>query len=556
MFELMTQALPSSEAKRPSRAEARRAEIRATAYLDAKPTSLSPIALGSSEPPLFIQQVAESSTVYRRIDNRLRVLEQMPVGPALASALVALAGQGLGSDGAIRATVLWQKLAAWSTAQAMVTTKEALDAFDLTLLNPELKIPLTVGQELACAANLSLSAAMTQINLTTQVADSLPKSWVALDRGDWTITHLRELAKVTVNCPPQVAMELEARIVPEAIRRGWTPPEVSKQALRLLLAIDPDGAAERARKAKKNADVTFNPCPDETATVTSYGDAVMLRRVIETINAAAAAMRRGDDERTVGQRRFDALATAVLGQQSRTGSSRPAAQALIAISAETIAGGEAPGDLAGYGPISAASARELATNAIWRKLILDPGTGTALDLGMSAYRPNEPLIRFVKARDWKCRFPGCQRPAEQCDCDHRIDHHDDGPTDRWNLQMLCRLHHNAKTCKLWRSVLDEGTGEVVWTSPFGHEYRVEPHRFLELLNEPDDDEDLDGSAEPVVPSQALDEPDPPWPDEPPPISFDELEEYLQIVDQLEADEWFRANQRCDALRRASANANA
>ena len=77
-------------------------------------------------------------------------------------------------------------------------------------------------------------------------------------------------------------------------------------------------------------------------------------------------------------------------------------------------------------------------------------------------RPNAPLIRFIKARDWTCRFPGCEQPAEECDCDHRIDHHDDGPTDRWNLQSLCRLHHNTKTCKLWTSILTD-TGTIVWT---------------------------------------------------------------------------------------------
>jgi hypothetical protein len=540
-------ALPGSEAKRPSRAELRRAEIRARAYLDAKPTALSPIALGSSVPPLFIRQVGSCNTTYRQIDNRLRVLEQMPVGPGLAAELVKLSGLVLGCDGAVRVTVLWQKLAAWASAQAMVSTKEALDSFDVTLLNPELKIPVTVGQELACAANMTLAGAMSQINLTLQVADSLPKSWVALDRGDWSLTHLRELAKVTVNCPPKVAMQLEAVIVSKAIDRRWIPPEVRRQALRLLLELDPDGAAERARRAKKNADVTFNPCPDETATVTSYGDAITQRRVIDTINAAAAAMSRNGDERSVGQRRFDALAAAVLGNEGANRSGRPGAQALIGIAADTIAGGDTPGELAGYGPISAASTRELACNAIWRKLILDPGTGHALDLGMSSYRPDTALLRYIKARDWTCRFPGCQRPAEDCDCDHRIDHHDDGPTDRCNLQMLCRLHHNHKTCKLWHSMLEETTGEIVWTSPFGHEYRVEPHRFLELLDEPPEE-----PSEPPVPNQAVQEPDPPWPEEPPPISFDELEEYLRAVDQLEADEWLRANQRYDALRRAGA----
>lgn len=517
------------------------------------PTALSPIALGSSQPPKFMQEIAAHNQVVARADNKLRVLEQLPVGPELAAGLYRLRGEELGCDGAVRATALWQKLASWASAEAMITTTEALNSLDYYLTTQQLRAPLVIGQEIACATRVSMASAMAQVNLTVQVGNTLPKTWVALDRGEITLAHVRTLARVTQNCTPRVAAEVEERILPAAKARGWTPADVKKHGMRVLAAIDPEGAAERAKRAKADSDVTFCPCPEETATVTGYGDAATMRRVYDTINNAAADMRREGDDRSVGVRRCDALAKFVLGSDASnadssnpaaagTGARRPSAQALIAMPADTVLGGDAPGELAGYGPVCAATARDLATDAIWRKLILDPGTGETLDLGRSSYRPSEPLLRFIKARDWTCRFPGCNQPAVACDCDHRHDHHDGGPTDRRNLQLLCRLHHNLKTCKIWSALVDE-TGQISWTSPLGHTYSVEPHRLLDLLDEPPED-----PAEPLVPDQSAAEPDPPVPDEPPPISFDELEEYLDTIDELERDEWFRANANYDRYR--------
>ncbi|PIB73860.1 HNH endonuclease signature motif containing protein, partial [Mycolicibacterium brumae] len=34
------------------------------------------------------------------------------------------------------------------------------------------------------------------------------------------------------------------------------------------------------------------------------------------------------------------------------------------------------------------------------------------------HRPSDRLSWFIRARDLTCSFPGCDRPAEQCDLDH------------------------------------------------------------------------------------------------------------------------------------------
>lgn len=66
----------------------------------------------------------------------------------------------------------------------------------------------------------------------------------------------------------------------------------------------------------------------------------------------------------------------------------------------TLAGvDDLPGQLAGYGPITAAYARELAADATRRRILTDPASGTVLDVGTTTYRPPAGLAAHVRARD-------------------------------------------------------------------------------------------------------------------------------------------------------------
>ncbi len=93
--------------------------------------------------------------------------------------------------------------------------------------------------------------------------------------------------------------------------------------------------------------------------------------------------------------------------------------------------------------------------------------------------PSLPALRqaraFVADRDRVCGFPGCNRPAEQCDCDHIVTFAHHGQTIRINLGPLCRQHHNAKTHGPWKLRYDPDTGTKTWTSPLGKTY-TKSHR--------------------------------------------------------------------------------
>jgi hypothetical protein len=46
-----------------------------------------------------------------------------------------------------------------------------------------------------------------------------------------------------------------------------------------------------------------------------------------------------------------------------------------------------PGELAGYGTITAEQARELAAQGTWRRILTDPATGAPTDYSTTVYRP-------------------------------------------------------------------------------------------------------------------------------------------------------------------------
>ena len=87
-----------------------------------------------------------------------------------------------------------------------------------------------------------------------------------------------------------------------------------------------------------------------------------------------------------------------------------------------------------------------------------------------SYEPTAAQTRVVRARDRRCRFPGCFRAAASSELDHR-DPHPRGPTSVANLHPLCRHHHRLKhdgwTCVRGRS------GATTWTSPRGRQHTVD-----------------------------------------------------------------------------------
>ena len=113
----------------------------------------------------------------------------------------------------------------------------------------------------------------------------------------------------------------------------------------------------------------------------------------------------------------------------------------------------------------------------------DPLTGARLDpdnhLTTDSYRPGTQLTALVKARDGRCRFPGCSIAARFCDLDH-VRPWPTGPTTDTNLLTLCRRHHRIKQAPGWRVHLAPDA-TTTWTDPTGRERTTTPLDALKTL---------------------------------------------------------------------------
>jgi hypothetical protein len=97
----------------------------------------------------------------------------------------------------------------------------------------------------------------------------------------------------------------------------------------------------------------------------------------------------------------------------------------------------------------------------------EAGTGLAVPSATHGYRPGAALDRHVRARDRRCRFPGCRRPVPRTgELDHAVPW-PAGPTSATNLTGYCTGHHRGKhQAPGWRHTLAPD-GTLTVTTPTG-----------------------------------------------------------------------------------------
>ena len=472
---------------------------------------------------------------------RLAVAEQMPLGPVLIAELVALKAAPMTSELALRRHALWDKVASWVAAEQMIATNDTVHGLRGILELPPGEAQMLAAQEIACTTHTSYATAMTHVALVERVGDCLPACWEALDRGQLTLGHVKAVERVTHHCPPRVAEAVDTTVIPLAVSRGWTPGETAKAARKLVIALDPDGAKKREETARDDSDIRLYPEPDGMATLAATGEASLMHSMMAVLNDHAETLARNGDQRSIGIRRVHALhdlitANTPASATTTDGPRRPArGEALLRLDLDTYLGcNDKPGELTGYGPISADTARRIAADCTLRRLITDPLTGDTIDLGLRSYKPSAALKRIVEAEHPTCTMPGCTKPAHLCEIDHRTEHRNGGRTDRRNLKPLCKMHHQLKTKKRW-TVDVNPDGSETWTSYLGITHTKKPAWFplpepLEPDNDIPDDENLEWTP--------LFDPNPPHPDEPlpapPPLTDEQYEEMEHALDTLDA----------------------
>lgn len=340
-------------------------------------------------------------------------------------------------------------------------------------------------EEIAAALHLSRPAVDERLHAGRELVERLPEALGLLQDGTLTVRHTRPLVEAVLPLDDATTAAVQTRVldrVREQVAVGGgapTPAAFGRAVRRAVVSTDPRTAEVRHRQAATQRRVVITAQPDGMAELWALLPADGAATIFTALTAAAARRVEGD-ERSVDQRRADALVTLAAQTLDNPGlprwqGRRPRVQ--VTVAATTLLGlDDEPGHLESHGPIPASLARRIAADpsGTWRRLLTDEA-GVLLDSSRT-YRPPVELAEFVRARDRRCRFPGCSQPARRCELDHQQSWESGGRTEAGNLECLCLRHHQLKHRTGWH-VAGDPAEVLSWTSPTGHVYLSFPDPY-------------------------------------------------------------------------------
>ncbi|NDZ78998.1 DUF222 domain-containing protein [Streptomyces sp. SID10853] len=468
--------------------------------------STPPTSPTSSAPP---KPADPHTAAPQTADDWAAHLRETTPSAQTAALLGALESKKLSPRGRIDALAVLERHAAWfaarqvhlladiaTHAETALPSSHSDSDVDTQLLNQG----DYAAEEVACALRISNATATERLQIAKELAGQYANTLGLLEGGEICYMQARNLANACRVLEPEAAARVESAM---ATRMPTQATGQSSRALRRqVIKADPEGYQRRLELRTKEREIVRYPQDDGMITWGATVPAELGARFDQAVDAHATTL--VADERTLSQRRVDALADLILNRPVLLGSSKkpaeaetpaglsgrpPAATALVHVTVPLdvlVGASENPAELKGYGPITALQARTIAfaEGTIWRRLITHPKTGLLIKTDPTTYRPTAEAERHVVARDQQCAFPSCRMPAQRCDLDHiqEFDHdhpESGGKTVPENLIPICRRHHLMKHRGNWTVTRDPVTGITTWVSPTGHIYLNTPRNYAE-----------------------------------------------------------------------------
>lgn len=350
-----------------------------------------------------------------------------------------------------------------------------------------------VASELASAECLSDRTVQSQISHAMTLVDDYPQTLAAWEAGVITRAHVHAI--IDVGSPLPVEAREEFDLLAVATADGLSPGRLRSRLAALAERLQPTTLSERHRRGREARCVRIVSGQDGMSDLVATMPTVLAvgiydrltRQARAVIDARDEASEPDSDERTTAQLRADILADVLLTAAPDADPTRTddgpgilggiRARVQVVVPALTLLAPERensdPAELVGHGPLDADTARALAeaTSLPWDRVITHPVSGAVLHT--DSYHRTTAIDRFLRARDRRCRWPGCTVPAVRAEVDHTHDYALGGPTDVTNLAHLCQRHHTQKQFTRWR-VRQLPGGVLEWTSPTGRTYTDEP----------------------------------------------------------------------------------
>jgi hypothetical protein len=484
--------------------------------------------------------VGPSSIERMSYTGAVEELELLPAGPELASRLAAIGRVALSDQDLLRVMRARQRLVAYQQAQLLADMHAlATRPGDVGLLpDPELERRDWAEVEIAFALGWSAVAAGVQLSLAHDMIARLPAVFAALQRGGIDMPRARVVCDAVVGLDEAVARRVVDEIIDEA--PGLTTGQLRARLRRLVIAADPAAAAARAAEKVAGRRIEARLTDDSLGELHGYDlPPHRVAAAMERLTAIAVAARNCGDSRGVDRLRADAFLDLLIGdgvaaggpithdrfcaradhdhghadqhvpdpwlRRAASGDGSPLGPthappphaprggcgALpaprrgaveVQVPLATLMGlSENPGELAGFGPVVADIARQVAAqqaDATWRFSITNT-LGEVIHHGTTRRRPTAATAAFVRARNRTCVAPGCRRAARSCDLDHTTAWADGGASDPGNVAPLCRRHHRFKHAP-GTDLISFAPGVYGWTTPAGLQYVTRPEPFTDV----------------------------------------------------------------------------
>lgn len=160
--------------------------------------------------------------------------------------------------------------------------------------------------------------------------------------------------------------------------------------------------------------------------------------------------------RTHDQLRADIGRDLLLGDLSTGGG-----QGMVAIPlpASTRDGGTEPGQVGGFGPVTAETARHIVATqpGADHQITLLDDNGQPTHIFTLSRRATKRIRRHIEALQPKCSFPGCVAPAVDCDYDHETAWAQGGETSTTTGGPKCDHDHELRDTDGVLNVATTGT---------------------------------------------------------------------------------------------------
>ena len=337
--------------------------------------------------------------------------------------------------------------------------------------------------EVACALTVSERSAAALLAESAHLTTGLPLTLAALQAGSISWQHARVMCDETSGLDNAAAAGLEAHFLdPEApfAARGCPAGELVPGRFRAKARSwrerhHPVSIEARHRKGVEDRRLEFVPDRDGMAWLSAYVTADVATAVWSRATAAARALQGPTESRTLTQLRVDVAADWLIAGVAE-GTPSPKAQVLVTVPVLSLLGaGEETATLDGYGPIPPSMARWLVGDGAgsFMRVLTDPRSGAPLEIGRTSYPVPKAMRQWLRLRDGRCPFPGCNNHSLDNEADHLLAWSEGGGTGISNLGQPCRRHHRLKHTTAWRPVSATRDQPPGWISPAGRSYPSE-----------------------------------------------------------------------------------